>query len=82
MQDRDSPPFGLGFSGAYSIYALGPEAVDVAANRVRGALALATTVEPLDAAVEDSAIRPAMDLDDILAAGFAREQRADRDLPN
>ncbi|KAL3894314.1 MAG: hypothetical protein SGPRY_013843 [Prymnesium sp.] len=69
MSDLSDP-----FSGAYTITDLGPEAVDVAYTRARGALALSNMVEPLDATVDDSAIRPAMELDDMLAKRLVREQ--------
>jgi hypothetical protein len=45
------------FSGTYSI-GISPEAVDVTAMRVRGALELADTPEPFDEAVERASLRP------------------------
>lgn len=47
------------FSGTYSID-ISPEAVDVAAMRVRGALELADTPEPFDDAIERASIRPSV----------------------
>ena len=48
------------FSGTYSID-ISPEAVDVAAMRVRGALELANTPEPFDEAVERASLRPSIE---------------------
>jgi len=48
------------FSGTYSID-ISPEAVDVAAMRVRGALELADTPEPFDEAVDRASIRPSIE---------------------
>ena len=55
MSDLSDP-----FSGTYSID-ISPEAVDVAAMRVRGALELADTPEPFDDAIERASIRPSVD---------------------
>ena len=50
--------------------------MDAATLRVRGALQLARTAEPFDVAVDESAIRPAMDMDDTLAQALARRAEA------
>jgi len=64
------------FAGGTYAITLGSDLVQVASRRVRSALILANTVEPFDADIESSSIRPAMDMDDQIAMRLAKSENS------